>query len=100
MKNLILRFVVVGSLLAAPLSVLSHRQESQHKLVQFHMALLKKGPRWETTPPAERNKILQQHLANVLSMLDTGRAVIAGPMGDDTDFAGLFILRAPSAKEA
>ncbi len=43
---------------------------------------------------------MQQHLANVLSMLDSGKAVIAGPMGDDTDPAGIFILRAPSAEEA
>jgi uncharacterized protein YciI len=100
MKSQVLRIVIGCSLLAAPLSVLSHRQESQHKLVQFHMALLKKGPKWETTPPAERNKIMQQHLANVLSMLDSGKAVIAGPMGDDTAVAGIFILRAQSAEEA
>ena len=100
MKNLVLRFVIAWSLLAAPLSVMSHRQESQHKLVQFHMALLKKGPKWETTPAVERSQILQQHLANVLSMLDSGKAVIAGPMGDDADPAGIFILRAQSAEEA
>jgi len=76
------------------------KRTSAPKLVQFHMALLKKGPKWETTAAVERNKILQQHLANVLSMLDSGKAVIAGPMGDDTDVAGIFILRAPSAEEA
>src|SRR5260370_27523782 len=43
---------------------------------------------------------MQQHLANVLSMLDSGKAVIAGPMGDDTDVAGIFILRAQSAEQA
>jgi len=62
--------------------------------------LLKKGPKWEQTPAAERNKIMQQHLANVVSMLDSGKAVIVGPMGDDNDLAGIFILRAQSAEEA
>jgi uncharacterized protein YciI len=100
MKNQVLRFVMACSLLAAPLNVMSHRQDSKHKLVQFHMALLKKGPKWQTTPAAERNKIMPQHLANVLSMLDSGKAVIAGPMGDDTDVAGIFVLRAQSAEEA
>ncbi len=74
----------------------NEKRKSAPKLVQFHMALLKKGPKWETTAAAERSKILQQHLANVLSMLDSGKAVIAGPMGDDTDVAGIFILRARS----
>ncbi|HLR05443.1 MAG TPA: YciI family protein, partial [Pyrinomonadaceae bacterium] len=64
------------------------------------MALLKKGPNLETTAAAEGGRIMKQHLANVLSMLDSGKAVIAGPMGDDTDVAGIFILRAPSADEA
>ena len=78
----------------------NEKRTSAPKLVQFHMALLRKGPKWEATAAAERSKILQQHLANVLSMLDSGKAVIAGPMGDDTDPAGIFILRAPSAEEA
>ncbi len=78
----------------------NEKRTSAPKLVQFQMALLKKGPKWETTAAAERGGIMQQHLANVLSMLDSGKAVIAGPMGDDTDVAGIFILRAQSADEA
>ena len=45
-------------------------------------------------------KILHQHLVNVLALLDSGKAVAAGPFGDDTDLAGIFILRASSAEEA
>jgi uncharacterized protein YciI len=99
MKSLTLRFVIACSL-AAPLSVMSHRQESQHKLVQFQMALLKKGPKWTGAQAPETQKILHQHLVNVLALLDSGKAVIAGPMEDDTDLAGIFILRAASAEEA
>jgi uncharacterized protein YciI len=72
----------------------------QNKLVQFQMAIMKKGPKWDTTKADDRNAILQQHLANVISLLDSGKAVIAGPFGDDSDLAGLFILRAASADEA
>jgi uncharacterized protein YciI len=100
MKKLILPLVVAISLLVMSAGVAPGTQEPKHKLVQFQMALLKKGPKWAATPAAERNQIMQQHLANVLSMLDSGKAVIAGPMGDDTDPAGIFILRAPSAEEA
>ena len=72
----------------------------QHKLVQFQMAIMKKGPKWETTKAEDRNAILQQHVARAISLLDSGKAVIAGPFGDDTDLAGIFILRAASAAEA
>jgi uncharacterized protein YciI len=64
------------------------------------MALLRTGPKWESTKEQDRNSILQQHLANVMSMLDSGKAVIAGPMADHSDLAGIFILRASSAEEA
>ena len=100
MRKLVLRFVVACSLLAAPLGVMSHRQESPHKLVQFQMALLRKGPKWTGAQAPETQKILHQHLVNVLALLDSGKAVVAGPMGDDTDLGGIFILRAASAEEA
>jgi uncharacterized protein YciI len=70
------------------------------KLVQFQMAIMRKGPTWDATKAEDRNAILHQHLANVVSLLNSGKAVIAGPFGDATDPAGIFILRAPSAEEA
>ena len=94
MKTSVLSIAIV--LLLA--SALSHAQD--HKLVQFQMAIMKKGPKWQATNEQERNSILRQHFANVVSLLDSGRAIIAGPFGDDTDVAGIFILRAPSATEA
>ena len=82
------------------LTSFSIAQEPQHKLVQFQMAIMKKGPAWASTKEQERNQIRQQHLANVLSLLESGKAVITGPFGDDTDLAGIFILRASSTAEA
>lgn len=93
--------IVIGVIsFAVLLASLSFAQNSEPKMVQFQMALLKKGPKWETTAAVERNKIMQEHLVSVLSMLDSGRVVISGPFKDDTDLAGIFILRAPSAEEA
>jgi len=82
------------------LTSFSIAQEPQHKLVQFQMAIMKKGPELVSTKEPERNQILQQHLANVVSLLESGKAVIIGPFGDDTDLAGIFILRASSTAEA
>jgi uncharacterized protein YciI len=99
-KNLIQSLVIVCSLIAAPLTLAQEKKEPQSKLVQFQMALLRKGPKWTGTQTPETQHILHQHLVNVLALLDSGKAVAAGPFGDDTDLAGIFILRASSAEEA
>jgi len=95
-----MKTVVALLLLILVLTSFSIAQEPQHKLVQFQMAIMKKGPAWVSTKEQERNQIRQQHLANVLSLLESGKAVITGPFGDDTDLAGIFILRASSTAEA
>lgn len=71
-----------------------------HKLVQFQMAILKKGPKWNSTAEAEKNPILHQHLRNVIALLRSGKAVIAGPFVDDSELGGIFVLRATSIEEA
>ncbi len=76
------------------------QKKEEHPMVQFQMALLKKGPKWDATAKEKRGQILQQHFANVMSLLDTGKAAIAGPMADDTGLAGIFVFRASSAAEA
>jgi uncharacterized protein YciI len=75
-------------------------QPAEHKLVQFQMAVLKKGPTWDTTKDEERTVTLKKHVANVVELLDSGKAVIAGPFNDQTDLAGIFIFRAASQDEA
>src|SRR6185295_3946309 len=102
MKNRILAVAAVSFLLLVSLSQAQEKDKPKedHKMVQFQMAILKKGPNWEATKAEERNAILKQHLGNVISMLDSGKAVIAGPFGDDTGLAGIFILRSTSPEEA
>lgn len=42
----------------------------------------------------EEGKVLQQgHMANIVRMADQGALVLAGPMGGDGDFRGIFIFR-------
>jgi uncharacterized protein YciI len=72
----------------------------EHKMVQFQMAIMKKGPKWDATGETERNQILHQHLRNMIALLQSGKAVAAGPFGDGSDLAGIFILRAASTAEA
>src|SRR2546425_5855853 len=95
-----MKTVAALGVLILVLTSFSIAQEPQHKLVQFQMAIMKKGPAWVSTKEKEQNQIRQQHLANVLSLLESGKAVITGPFDDDTDLAGIFILRASSTAEA
>ena len=99
-RNPIQLLVIACSLIAGSLTFAQEKKEPQSKLVQFQMAILKKGPKWTGRQPQETQKILHQHLINVLALLDSGKAVIAGPFGDDTELAGIFILRASSSDEA
>ena len=95
-----MKTVAALGVLILVLTSFSIAQEPQHRLAQFQMAIMKKGPEWVSIKEPERNQIRQQHLANVLSLLESGKAVITGPFGDDTDLAGIFILRASSTAEA
>ncbi len=98
MKTRTLIALLLGILLVSP-GILAQKGETP-KLVQFQMAILKKGAKWDTTEQQQKNSILHQHLRSIVSLLQSGKAVIAGPFGDNTDFAGIFIFRASSTEEA
>ena len=99
-RKSILTLGVAAFLISASVAAAQQKEEPKSKLVQFQMAIMKKGPKWDSTKVEERNSILQQHIGNVVTLLDSGRAIIAGPFTDDTEIAGIFILRASSTAEA
>ena len=71
-----------------------------NKLVEFHMAILKRGPKWTAAETPETKRVQQEHVKYVLSTLDSGKAIIAGPFTDDGEIIGVFVFRAPSPAEA
>jgi len=73
-------------------------QQPQHKLIEFHMALLKPGPKYSAAGMPDELK--NQHIANVMSLLESGKMTIAGPLADNSDIVGIFVFRASSAEEA
>jgi uncharacterized protein YciI len=88
-----------------PLFAQEHKQaapqkpDPQSKLIEFQMVLLKRGttvmPRnWQVSP------LRQQHLSYMRSLLESGKAVIGGPVMDDPELRGVLIFRAKSADEA
>lgn len=95
---------VVGPLLAvlfvavAAVAPAQEKNEPQHKLIEFHMALLKRGPKYSASGMPK--DLQSEHVANVIALLESGKAVIAGPLADNSDIAGVFVFRAKSAEEA
>ena len=71
----------------------------ESKLVQFQMAILKRGPKWSASPD-NASTVRKQHIEYAQSLLNSGKAVIAGPFRDDSDIAGVYIFRTQSADEA
>lgn len=76
------------------------KNEPAHKMVEFQMALLKRGPKWTASDDAETKRLKQQHLDYVMSLLDSGKAILAGPFTDGGEIDGVVIFRAKSAAEA
>ena len=97
---------VAGSLLAALLVAVAafapaqDKKEPEHKLIEFHMALLMRGPKWTGAHSEETASLESEQRAYVSSLLESGKAVIAGRLDDDGETRGVYVLRAKSAEEA
>jgi len=105
MKTLHCLLTAIALLLLTSPAVLSQQKpeaknEPANKLVEFHMAILKRGPKWSAAETPETKRVQQEHVKYVLSTLNSGKAIIAGPFTDDGDIIGVFVFRAPSAAEA
>ena len=77
----------------------SQQAEPETKLLQFQMALVKRGQKplpadWLTSP------LHKQHIEYVQSLLAENKAMIAGPVRDDPELLGVYIFRTKSADEA
>ena len=79
-----------------------HKQAEspESKLLQFQMALLKRGPKWTTEPSRERAEMRQRHVAYLRSMLESNKLMIAGGIRDDNVLIEVHIFRTKSAEEA
>jgi len=100
MKILLTITALALSVFTAPVGQAQEKKEPQSKLIQFQMALLKRGPKWtgESNPQTKQLETEQRAYAN--SLLDSGKAVIAGRFDDDGEIRGVYILRTSLADEA
>ena len=56
-----------------PTGLMAQSQQAatpESKLIQFQMAILKKGPQWDGTKEADRNSILKEHFGSAVALLE------------------------------
>jgi len=96
------RVTLVSFLLVAivGMGIAQEKAQPASKMVEFHMALLKRGPQWTAEETLQRKEVLTQHRAYFTNLLDSGKAVIGGPLTDKGEIRGLYVLRAKSASQA
>lgn len=100
MKKLLAITAVALLVFALPVVKAQDKKEPQFKLVQFQMALLKRGPKWTGDSTAQTKQLETEQRAYASSLIESGKAVIAGRFDDDGDIRGVYILRTTSAEEA
>ena len=74
--------------------------EPGFKLIEFHMALLKRGPEWTGNKMAATEDLEKSQKDYAESLVQTGKAVIVGRLTDDGAIRGVYVLRAKTAAEA
>ncbi|MEK6407745.1 MAG: YciI family protein [Acidobacteriota bacterium] len=84
---------------AVPTSI-TKAQEFKVEMGAFYLCLLVKPANWTGAQKAEAQQLFPAHSKHVQSLIASGKASIAGPFGDDTRIAGVFVLNASSAEEA
>ncbi len=69
-------------------------------MTKHHFVLLKRNAKSMEGSPEELQKLQLAHLWNVRRLLDEGKAVAAGPVGNAGDLAGIFVFATDSMEEA
>jgi uncharacterized protein YciI len=105
MKPNLLKLTLVATLaltvIASPAgTTIGHTQDRQYEMGTFYLALVIKPANWTGAQTAETQQLLQTHFKHVQGLLASGKAAVAGPFGDDTRIAGVFVLNASSPEEA
>ncbi len=66
----------------------------------YVMAILEKGPKWTKEVTPEAKELLQGHMANIGKLAKEGKLILAGPLAEAGDAAGIFLFDTASIEEA
>jgi uncharacterized protein YciI len=74
--------------------------DTTYIMKKYYMVLLLTNPDREQLDSAKVAEIQQAHLDNISRLGKEGKIVIAGPMGDDGDLRGIFVMDCANLDEA
>ena len=69
-------------------------------LKPYFLGLLRRGPRWNEIEGPEAAELLPRHLAYLREQSEAGRYRLAGPVLDESEFAGVMLIAAESLEAA
>src|SRR5438067_1409748 len=75
------------------------KAEPKFEMTNYVLGLLRKGPNSGQGTKEEAAQIQEGHMANIRKMAETGKLIVAGPIGDNGDLRGIFIFNAKSPDE-
>ncbi len=72
------------------------------ELEQFQLVMLVRGPKWTAQETPELAELMKNHLAYVLALMASGKALVAGPFDGqpDPNLNGMYLFRVGSPDEA
>jgi uncharacterized protein len=89
--------ILMAANLAAPLVA---QDEARNSMGTVFLVLLKKGPASSSAETPESKAIQEAHMANIRAMWQAKKLILAGPIGDNGDLRGIFLLQAGSLEDA
>lgn len=69
-------------------------------LKPYFLGLLRRGPRWNEIEGPEAAELLPRHLAYLREQSEAGRYVLAGPVLDESELAGVMLIAADNLGQA
>lgn len=74
--------------------------DTTYIMKKYYLVLLKANPDKEVLDSLEVAEIQAAHLENINRLADIGKIVMAGPMGDDGNLRGIFVMNCINLEEA
>lgn len=69
-------------------------------LKPYFLGLLRRGPRWNEIEGPEAAELLPRHLAYLREQSEAGRYMAAGPVLDESEFAGVLLIAVETMEAA
>jgi uncharacterized protein YciI len=66
----------------------------------YFLGLLRRGVRWNEIEGQEAAELLPRHLAYLREQSEAGRYIVAGPVLDESDLAGVLLIAAETIEMA